>query len=249
MNISASFRYKLKTQCNKYNCLPYRYKNYIIVCAFPIAYDLTYYGYPIRINEELSPNRFDVPRDRWVSEEELKAFNEKYPELPRLRDLFSDIDVTHHVGKDKIKLTGSCFILHIERASNTTYNRYAGEYGLLCITDYTDDTINILNTIERYFNHPTYTWLINNSRMRDYIIYSSLTKTNNRFIRLSNISGFSKFVDDYINGDVEFHDRYTDRATDPINIDCIRKSTTTDPIEWPKYSCELPSKFIIKRYI
>ena len=236
MNISAPFRYKLKTQCKKYNASLYRFHNDTIAFAFPIAYDLTYYGYRIRINEELSPNRSDVPRDRWVSEEELNAFNEKYPALPRLQVMFPDIDVMRRVGEDRIKLTDSCYILHVNYFTNTTRTHYAGNDGLLCITDYTEDTIDILNTFERYFNHPTYTWLINNSRMRNYTM---LISTFN-FISM-NISGFSKFVEAYTNEEIEFHDRYTDRATDPINIECIKFSIATDPIE-PEPITEQPKR-------
>lgn len=211
---SATFRYKVRSICNLFNCKAFKGKD--VIYAFPIVYDLRYYGYPIRINEKLSPNRVEVPRDRWVSEEELNAFNEKYPELPRLQDMFSDIDVTRHVGENKIKLTDSCYILNVRCLTNTTSTHYAGDDGLLCITNYTENTIGILNTFEQYFNHPTYTWLINNSRMRNYTMCALSTSNLFTISVIRNISGFSKFVEAYTNEEIEFHDRYTDRATDPI---------------------------------
>ena len=228
--LSAPFEYELKTCRDAYKCMTYTYKrNGIMRVAyvFPIAYDLTYYGYTIHINEELPPNRFDVPRDRWISEEELNVFNEKYPKLPRLCDLFPDIDLRPDKN-NRIRLTKGCYIQCITKYSNTRYDHYAGSCGMLLISGYAEKNNDVLDKFVDYFNHPTYEWLINSSRMRNnhiqYLINGTLYD-----VSIKNIDMFESFVEDYKTGtSLWFHDNYTDRAIDPIEPE------PTPVIEQPK---------------
>lgn len=232
---SSTFHYKLKTQCNTYKCHAYRYGDTGVAFTFPIVYDLKYYGMRLRKNSKIiNTDGWDASCNKRLSDEELKEFNEKYPELPHLIDLFPDINVTRCIGEKDIKLTDSCFIRHLKYFHNTTRDHYAGDDGLLCITGYTEDTVDILNKINKYFNHPTYTWLINDSCMRKYEMYHSIIHARDISTKIDDISGFSKFVDDYTNGVVEFHDYYTDRGTDPIERVPVIEHTIEQPkrITW-----------------
>lgn len=216
--LSAPFEYELKTCRDIYKCVTRTYKCDDITrvaYAFPITYNLTYWRYPIRIDEELSPNRSEIPHDRWVSDEELNEFNERHPELPRLCDLFPDINLRPNKN-NIIKLTKGCFIRSISHYSSTCYDHYAGSSGMLVISGYADNTCDALDKFVDYFNHPTYEWLINSSRMRNnhirYLINGTLCD-----IPIKNIDMFDSFVEDYKTGtNIWFHDNYTDRATDPI---------------------------------
>ena len=232
--LSSPFEYELKTCRDVYKCVTYTYKCSDIMrvkYAFPIIYDLTYYNYPIRVNEELSPNSFNVPHNRWVSDKELNAFNERYPELPRLCDLFPDINLPPNKN-NVIRLTKGCHIRCITKHSSTCYDHYAGSSGMLIISDYAEKNSDVLDKLVDYFNHPTYEWLINSSRMCNnhirYLINGTLYD-----VPIKNIDMFESFVEDYKTGTtLWFHDNYTDRATDPIEPEPVTEQPKCVTWRW-----------------